>query len=503
MLWKKRQILGVVLSILVICSFMTPQAQSYFCLQEKQKMSVGDSLELFLNLPPALLKTINVYIQEGDRLLSFEDNLLKQSRYTLDVNSPVVVRPGKVQLQLKLFGLIPLKQINVDVLPSIHLIPGGHSIGVLLRTEGVMVVGYSPILNERNEPCFPAKDADVAIGDMILEINGVKIDTDEQARATIASLGSRSRDSIELTIKRHNKIIKRVVYPQFCQDTKSYRIGLFIRDNAGGIGTLTFYDPLSKKYGALGHVISDNITNQRINIRQGKIISASIEDIQLAKRGNPGEKIGIFIEDSELGSIEKNESCGIYGLANKDLTNPLFSGTLPVAYANQIQTGPAQILTVLKGQEIKKYSIIIEKMMYGRQDGKNMIIRINDPELLQRTGGIVQGMSGSPIIQKGKIVGAVTHVFVNDPDRGYGVFIENMLVEANILQQYQQTLGVLTQGFFLMLCRKMYFYELILYLMPLSCSYAQLLAKYRGKFIHQYPVFKMVKAGNKSQLSKW
>jgi stage IV sporulation protein B len=252
-----------------------------------------------------------------------------------------------------------------------------------------------------------------------------------------------------MKIRRNGKLQVKYVHPAYCQDTKSYRIGLFVRDNAGGVGTLTFYDPATGKYGALGHVIADAETNQRIRILQGKIMQASIEDIQKAKRGSPGEKVGIFVEDSDLGTIEKNESCGIFGVTERALSNSIYQEPLPIEYSNRIYPGKAQILTVLKEQEIRKYEVVIEKVMgnLGRLDGRNMIIRIDDPDLLNQTGGIVQGMSGSPIIQDGKIVGAVTHVFVNDPTRGYGVFIENMLIEAGILIPKEKTLGIDSQGF--------------------------------------------------------
>ncbi len=455
---KKRQILGMILSILVFMTFLSPQAKSYFYLQEKQKLSVGDSLELLLKLPPTLLNVINVHIKEGEKLLSFEGNFLNnRKQYTLGVNSPVVIEPGTVKLELKLFDLIPLKKINVDVLPDIKVIPGGHSIGVLLRTEGVMVVGYSPVLNEENESYFPAKDAGIEVGDTIVKINGMRVLTDDQVKQIITSRKD-SPAGINITIKRNGKIFDKVIYPKYCHESKNYRIGLFVRDNAGGVGTLTFYDPLTQKFGALGHLITDSQTNTALSIRQGKILNASIESIKKAKRGAPGEKVGIFIENSELGNIEKNDTCGIFGVCEKEIKNPLCPEPLSVSYSNNIHVGPAYILTVVNGQEIKKYDIEVERVMNGRLDGKNMIIRITDKNLLKYTGGIVQGMSGSPIIQDNKIIGAVTHVFVNDPVRGYGVFIENMLLEADILNKNSKTLRQSSQGFYLIFCIKLEIY---------------------------------------------
>lgn len=451
---KKRQILGMVLSILVFMTFLSPQAKSYFYLQEKQKVSVGDSLELLLKFPPTLLNVINVHIKEGEKLLSFDGNFLNSGKYTLGVNSPVVVEPGTVKLELKLFDIIPLKKINVDVLPDVKVIPGGHSIGVLLRTEGVMVVGYSPVLNEKNESSFPAREAGIDVGDTIVKINGVRVLTDDQVKQIITSQKDKSA-SITLTIKRNGEIFDKVLHPKYCHESKNFRIGLFVRDNAGGVGTLTFYEPVTNKYGALGHLITDSETNRALSIRQGKILKASVESIKKAKRGAPGEKVGIFIENSELGNIEKNDTCGIFGICNKEIENPVYPDPISVAYSNNINVGPAYILTVINGQEIKKCNVVIERVMSGRLDGKNMIIRITDKNLLKYTGGIVQGMSGSPIIQDNKIIGAITHVFVNDPVRGYGVFIENMLLEANILNKNNKTLRQSSQGFYTIFCIKM------------------------------------------------
>lgn len=443
---NKRQIIGLILtaSFLLIC--FSPQAQSFFSLQDEQRISVGENLDFVLKLPPMLLNVVNVSIQEGEKLFSL-DGEMSIASYSL-AQSPTALKPGKVKLQLKLFGLIPLKQINVSVYPEIKLIPGGHSIGVMLRTDGVMVVGFSPIISENNEPVFPARDAGIEVGDIIVEVNGTKAVTDDQVKQSVAEAG---KQPLKITVKRNGKLSEKIINPQYCNDTKSYRIGLYVRDNAGGVGTLTFVDPVSKKYGALGHVIADSESNQKLKILEGRILLAYIEDVQKARKGIPGEKVGIFVENTDLGNIEKNEDCGIFGVLEKNLTNTLYQEPLPIEYANGIYPGEAQILTVLNGQEIKKYDIVIEKVMgnLGREDGRNMVIRMKDPQLLEATGGIVQGMSGSPIIQAGKIIGAVTHVFVNDPTRGYGVFIENMLIESGILQIENKTLGSAAQGFIL------------------------------------------------------
>jgi stage IV sporulation protein B len=225
------------------------------------------------------------------------------------------------------------------------------------------------------------------------------------------------------------------------------RIGLFIRDDAGGIGTLTFYDPQSSVYGALGHVVSDSYINAPLEIRQGKILPAKVEDIKKGTRGTPGEKVGVFAGKTDYGNVTQNEACGIYGTMTGSLRNPIYD-SLPIAYAQQVQPGKASILTVITQQEVQEFEIVIERILPGRSDGRNMITRIVDPRLLSVAGGIVQGMSGSPIIQNDRIVGAVTHVFVSDPTRGYGVFIENMLMESGVLPS-KTALGIVSQGLFI------------------------------------------------------
>lgn len=317
--------------------------------------------------------------------------------------------------------------------PKIKIFPGGHSIGVTLQTKGVLVVGYAPIINNEGKELYPAKDAGIQIGDIILKINGVKAVNDLQV-ATEINESCKENSKITLEIKHDGKITEKIIKPVYCSETQRYRIGLYIRDEAAGVGTLTFIDPKTKKFGALGHVITDIDTNDKIEVSQGKIVESKIYAIEKGKRGDPGEKIGSFlIESSFSGKIEKNTNSGIFGVYEGSIKNPYFKEPVQIGWRNEIKTGPAKIYTVVKGNTIKEFEIKIEKIMPYRNDNKNMIVRITDSRLLAITGGIVQGMSGSPIIQDGKIVGAITHVFVNDSSRGYGVFIEKMLEESGLL----------------------------------------------------------------------
>lgn len=404
--------------------------QSVSSVPSQQIVVVGENLTLGNNVPEKLLGNLSVHISDNEKLL--KDNIFSANEII-----SVAHKPGNFNLKLKLFGIIPIKNIKVNVVPPIELYPGGQAVGILLRTKGILVVGHSPIIDKGNK-INPAKKVGIEPGDIIIEINGQRIINDEELAKKINNLGKKNK-KINITIKRKDKQYNKTTNALYCPQTQTYRIGLLVKDNAGGVGTLTFYDPQTKKYGALGHMVSDFETRQQISIDKGNLVKANIQGIKPGKIGYPGEKIGSFVENSVIGNIEINAYCGIFGsLDNKLAANDIYNKPLPVAFNNQIETGPAEILTVVEGEKIGRYAVEVERVIAGRKDGKNMIIRITDPELLKLTGGIIQGMSGSPIIQNNKIIGAITHVFINDPTRGYGVFIGDMLIEAGILKEEQK-----------------------------------------------------------------
>jgi stage IV sporulation protein B len=375
---------------------------------------------------------------------SVGENLKNEQLFSIPIitalKSASLLEPVKAghnaTLQYKLFGVIPFRTVELDVLPAINLMPGGHSIGVVLQSQGIIVVGSSPVLSKEGRYFTPAKDAGLIVGDTLLSINGIKLKTDRQVAEIIDESGKIGR-SINIVLKRDEKQQKINVTPVLCSDTKRYRIGLFVRDSAAGVGTLTFYEPGSGIYGALGHVITDNDTNKPINCEQGKIVSATVSGIQHGKRGHPGEKLGVFIEEDQLlGDIVKNTQFGIYGRLKAKLPNNAYPKPLPVASMSQLKLGAAQMLTVVDGQKIEKFDIEIEKINFQEfPESKGIVIKVTDMRLIEKTGGIVQGMSGSPIIQNGKIVGAVTHVFVHDPTLGYGCFMDWMLMDSGIIDK--------------------------------------------------------------------
>lgn len=343
---------------------------------------------------------------------------------------------GNVTLDFKLFGIIPLKQMQVNVLPEKQLMPGGHSIGIKLKAEGVMVVGFN-LVESQNQLVSPAREEGIRIGDVIVEINHEPVN-DLVRAADLIKIAGREGKPIHLKIARGEEILNYYVTPLYCQENRSNRIGLYIRDSAAGVGTMTFYEPNSGIYGALGHVITDVDTNKPIDIKEGEIVRADIVNIRSARRGYPGEKNGVFLEGKDIiGSIEKNTTSGIFGRLDHIDHHPLYQQPLPIGLAQDVQAGSATILTVVEGDKIEEFSIEIEKVyQQGNRGNKDMVIKITDERLLALSGGIVQGMSGSPIIQDDKLIGAVTHVFVNEPAKGYGIFLEWMLLDSGLLEVF-------------------------------------------------------------------
>lgn len=430
---KRRKILGLIISAMIIVGACNPQAISFFSIPTQQRVVVGDQLKFDIKFPERLLKQFSVYVDsKSQNVLNLNGLDMSGKLYNYYDGMPLATSPGTANVQLRLFGILPVKNVQVQVLPQTKLVPGGHSVGVLLHSEGVIVVGQSIVQDKQGHRHNPAAEAGLKVGDVILKINGKTVTSDTQVASIIDQAGKTNKKII-IKYKRDNEINETEIKPILCGETGRYRIGLYIRDSAAGVGTLSFYNPATGRYGALGHVISDADTNKPIEIGDGKIVRASIQGIQAGLKGRPGEKIGMFINDKQFaGSIDKNTKFGIYGTMNENLTNPFYNSPIPIALADQIKEGPAEMLTVLDGEKIEKFQVRIKKIIHQQTpDSKGLIIEVTDSRLLKRTGGIIQGMSGSPLIQDGKLIGAVTHVFINDPTKGYGCFIEWMLMESN------------------------------------------------------------------------
>jgi len=397
-------------------------------------LSFNPSFQQLVKLPDHYLIS-----KEGIQLKGVWSKIIKVEKESS--NQIVTVSSGmsnslgseKLEVSYKLFGIFPLRSGEVEVMNPMKLIPGGQSIGVTMQTKGVMVVGQAPVVDKTGRKVFPAKEAGIEVGDILLKINDQEVRTDQEVSNAV-HLAGEQKGNANVIYKHQDQILEKIIKPIFCVETGRYRMGLFVRDEAAGVGTLSFLDPVSKQYGALGHVVTDADTNQKIEVFNGKIIASTIYAIEKGKRGHPGEKIGSFVTNSAfIGTIEKNTMTGIFGTMSGQVVNPYYKEAIPVGWESEVKVGPAKIYTVIQGENIEEFEVNIDRVMHNRTDSKNMIVRVTDPRLLEVTGGIIQGMSGSPIIQDGKIIGVVTHVFVNDSQRGYGVFIQNMVNESSQL----------------------------------------------------------------------
>ncbi|MGI6161342.1 MAG: SpoIVB peptidase [Christensenellales bacterium] len=329
-------------------------------------------------------------------------------------------------MDVKLFG-VTIKTVKISSGAQKKVVPGGHSVGVTLYTNGALIVGMSDMPDGKGNVVNPALAAGLMAGDIIESVNGVKVD---DAPALTNAINN-SSGSVTLGIKRNGRQMTVDVTPFRDPSDGILRLGAWVRDSMAGVGTLTFYDPSDKGFGCLGHAISDIDTRAMLDVRDGEIVMAEIVDIKVGQKGSPGEIHGSFrASQSALGSINKNSSFGVYGKAYSVISNPVYKKAVPVAPAGQVSLGPASILSTVDNEGIKEFDIEIIKITSQEQAAhKGMVIKVVDEELLRKTGGIIQGMSGSPIMQNGRLVGAVTHVFVNDPSRGYGIFIQWMLNE--------------------------------------------------------------------------
>ena len=337
-----------------------------------------------------------------------------------NLNNSIFEETGKMNLELNLFNLFPVKDVTVNIIPKTTVIPLGRAIGMKMYTKGVLVVGMSEIEGQK-----PYENSGIETGDKIVEINNQKINNTDEL---IACVNSSNGEKIEITYVSDNEEEVTSILPVKTGENE-YKLGLWVRDAAAGVGTLTFYEPSTGEFGALGHGINDVDTYELIDIANGELVTTNIVDIVKGEDGTPGEIRGIIDGESTIGSIYKNTSYGVYGkVIDTSRLNLYTSNELEVANRNEIKTGKAQIMCELENGKIEKYEIEIQKIfLENNKDNKSMLIKVTDEDLIEKTGGIIQGMSGAPIIQNGKFIGAITHVLVNDSKTGYAVFADLMI----------------------------------------------------------------------------
>ena len=358
--------------------------------------------------------------------LSFRDNsneeLVEVSSTTSQKISEEI---GVSKMQVSLFNIFFVKSVDVDVLPRTTVIPVGNLAGVKLYTNGVLVVGMSEIQGDDNRMYKPYEETGIEEGDTIVAINDSTIHSTEDL---IQCVNMSSGNELEIEYVRDNQTMQCSMTPVKTAD-EQYKLGLWVRDSAAGVGTVTFYEPSTKSFAALGHGIVDIDTEQLINISSGEFVTTKILNIQKGEKGEPGRIQGTIDNQQNIGVISKNTRFGIYGVVDNVLAlNLNNSKELEVALRDEIQTGKAKILCTLENGKTEEYEIEIEEIYKDNNyDNKSMKIKVTDNRLIEKTGGIIQGMSGSPIIQNNKFVGAITHVLVNNPQEGYAVFGDIMI----------------------------------------------------------------------------
>lgn len=322
-------------------------------------------------------------------------------------------------VNLELFNSIKLKSINVDVIPNTTIIPLGNAIGMKLYTKGVMVVGMSEIEKDDSTKIKPFENSQIEEGDSIISVNNNEINNTEDLISQVNKSGGNV-----LNIKYiKGNIIEETDITPVMSDGK-YKIGLWVRDTAAGVGTVTFYEPSTNMFISLGHGIVDIDTGEIVNISKGELVTANIISIIKGEKNSPGEIKGTITNGNTVGEIYKNTELGVYGkIINKQYLNINENNALKVASRDEIEEGKATILCQLDNNPPQEYEIEIEKIYKENNDNnKSMLIKITDKSLLEKTGGIIQGMSGAPVMQNGKFIGAVTNVLVKDPTRGYAIF---------------------------------------------------------------------------------
>ncbi len=363
-----------------------------------------------------------IYVAEGDKL-SIEESI--PVTFEQEDTEEVFANRWKdhFQVSCNLFGFIPVKSVTVNMVERKELIPVGQTVGILLHTDGVYVVDTDVIRSVNGENISPCGHS-IKAGDYITEINGKAVTCKEDVMQVVKNSNG---EEIHVVVRREEKLLTCDVEPVKSID-QDYKLGIWIKDDIAGIGTITYIDS-NGDYGALGHGISSSETDQLLEVEEGSLYESEIASINKGEKGTPGSLVGLlyFQKEHYLGTLDKNTNVGIFGHTNDNIEKLIEENYMPVGFKQEIKTGPAEIYASIDG-EIRHYDIEIEDIvMNSPHENKSMLIRVTDEELLKKTGGIVQGVSGSPILQNGKLVGAVTHVLVNDPTRGYGIFIENML----------------------------------------------------------------------------
>ena len=413
---KKKILISAIISILLIALIYVSDITN-----------IPDSIILFeeeeLNINTIFgmsIKTLEVSTKDIDTTQNGEIIQASSGSYANQEES--------INVGINLFG-IKVKEVSVNVIDDVEVVPLGGLIGMKLYTNGVLVVGMSEIYGENNQVYKPYENTGIKEGDTITKINDEYIvSTDDMTECINASKGK----EINITYIHNNKTLETKITPVET-DKNNYKVGLWVRDTAAGVGTATFYDKNTGNVAMLGHGILDVDTEELIDISDGKVTNTSVVSIIKGENGKTGRIQGIVEGEKEIGTISKNTYYGVYGkLYNVNELKRNTSNSVKIALRNEIKTGEATLMCALDNGEVKEYTVEIQKIyLNNNSNNKSMLLKVTDKELLEKTGGIIQGMSGSPILQDGKLIGALTHVLVQNPTQGYAVFSDIMVKQMN------------------------------------------------------------------------
>ncbi len=424
-MWKKifkPSFIIFVLSLMIIVAYIT----TLFVLPGQMTLFTGEDYTLSFKSPLFLQvfsksKILKVTHSEEEALTAFEKPYNVQA-----------LEEGRAELDLRMFGLIPVKTVQVRSIVNQEVIASGSPIGIKLKTNGIVIINISGVIQDDGTKTSPAETAGLLAGDALVKAGGQRLSSIRDLLDVVENSGGQA---VHITYRRQATEYNTTITPIKSGEDQHYRLGIWVRDSSAGIGTLTFVDPANKVYGALGHGINDIDTGALLQVGSGQLLKSKIQGIKRGIKGSPGELDGDFLSrPSVIGNIELNCDFGVFGRMNGDPRKDRWGKLVSIGSHSTVRVGKATILACIQDNIVGEYDIEIQRI--ARTDltsTKNMVIRITDKRLLDTTGGIVQGMSGSPIIQDGKLIGAVTHVFINDPMRGYGVFIESMLDKSNAM----------------------------------------------------------------------
>jgi len=408
---RVRRLTGWFLSALVLTVYFSPQAQLLRSLPGTLSVAHGQSAVLDAPFP------LTLTIESAQADATAAESLA-------DVDAQALTSTATISL----FGM-PLREVEIEISDDLRLYPGGQAVGVALHTKGVLVVGTSDLTGANS----PARLAGIKPGDVIMAADGRTIESTEDLTSIVAAYGA---TPLPLTIQRGASTLSLTLQAKRDGQSGEYRIGAWVRDSTAGVGTMSFYGEVKKgqgvRYGALGHAITDADTQQVLTVGAGEVMIADVVDVRKGQSGYPGELKGSFLREARvLGGITRNCVYGIYGGLTTLPEHPYYPDGLPIGRRDAVHEGKATILCTVGAEGMQEYDVeIVEVTRQSSPAQRSMVLRVKDERLLDVTGGIVQGMSGSPIIQDGRLIGAVTHVFVNDPTMGYGLYIEWMLNEA-------------------------------------------------------------------------